>query len=372
MIELIVGVGKQAKRLTIRKVESGRLSEILFLSLPHMIYPEEHLMQSASEFQAQLTGQHPLSSEYDFEAWLVCTAEGQPLMRAALTLPHVEQRTAYLGYFETTSQDQELMQKFVDFLSQRARYLRNAETLIGPVQGSFWLGYRMQLSGFSDLPFTGEPHNPAYYPRLWKAAGFELKEQYVSNFFQQIPTQYRESRLKQRYQKFIAEGVRFISPKRSEWQVVLPEVFALLSKLYQEFPLFETISFEQFSEVFNQYQQILDFQMVQLAYKADQLVGFVITVPDYGNLVYRPLTRMNLLRILKRRRLARRYTVMYLGVDGDYLGLGSALSYLIYQAIESRSAYAVAGLIHQSRVTKNYVADLKAYQHHYGIYEKKI
>lgn len=358
--------------VSIRKVEAGSLEEILCLALPQLIYPEDRLMQSAGEFQAQLAGNHPLSVTYEFEAWLMCTADGQPLMRAALTFPYSRPGVGYLGYFESVTRDEGLMRAFISSLSQRARDLKGAETLIGPVQASFWLGYRMQLSGFSDAPFTGEPHNPAYYPKLWEAAGFELKEHYVSNFFQQIPAQYRESRLKKRYQKFMAEEVRFLSPKRGQWQEVLPEVFSLLSDLYRDFPLFEGISFEQFSEVFSDYQQILDFSMVQLAYKEERLVGFVITVPDYGHLVYRPMTGLNILKILKRRRKAKRYTIMYLGVDGDYLGLGSALSYLIYEAIEARSAYAVAGLIHQGKVTKNYVSDLQAYQHHYGIYEKKI
>lgn len=358
--------------ISIRKVEAGSFEEILCLALPEKIYPADRLMQSSSELQAQIAGTHPLSGTYDFEAWLLCSEDGQPLMRAALTFPHSKADTAYLGYFESVTQDTERMRVFIDFLSQRARDLKDVQTLSGPVQASFWLGYRMQLSGFADAPFTGEPHNPAYYPKLWEAAGFELKEEYVSNFFQQIPEQYREPRLKQRFSKFKQEGVKFVSPKRAQWQEVLPEVYRLLSELYQDFPIFEAITFEQFAQVFNDYQQILDFSMVQLAYKDAQLVGFVITMPDYGHLVYRKMTALNLVKILKRRRQAKRYTVMYLGVDSQYLGLGSALSYLIYQAIEHKHAYAVAALIHGNKVTKRYVSELQAYQHHYGLYEKQL
>lgn len=357
---------------SIRKVEVGSLEEILCLALPQKIYTKERLMQSAREFQMQLAGKHPLSKTYTFEAWLLCGAEGQPLMRAALTFPHNRPQVAYVGYFESVSRDEAIMQEFVDFLSQRAQAFNGAKTLLGPVQASFWVSYRMQLSGFSDAPFTGEPHNPDYYPTLWQAAGFELTEQYVSNFFHQIPQAYRESRLKKRYEMFRKRGLRFVSPKREQWQEVLPEVFDLLSDLYREFPLYDAISFEQFAEVFNDYQQILDFSMVQLAYQEECLVGFVITVPDYGPLPYQAMTALNILKLLKRRRKARRYTIMYLGVERKYLGLGSALSYLIYQAIEARSAYAVAGLIHQGKVTQNYASDLKAYQHHYGIFEKKL
>lgn len=358
--------------VSIRRVVSGSLEEILCLALPGLIYPEGRLMQSASEFQAQVAGTHPLSGLYEFEAWLMCDGDGQPLMRAALTFPHTKPNVAYLGYFESVTQEAALMREFIDSLSQRAREVKDVKSLIGPVQASFWLGYRMQLSGFSDAPFTGEPHNPAYYPALWEAAGFKLKESYLSNFFHQIPKQFQQPRLKKRYRKFVAEGVRFVSPERSQWQAVLPPVFDLLSELYQDFPLFESISFEQFAQVFGEYQHILDFSMVKLAYQQEQLVGFVITFPDYGQLVHRPVKGLNLLKILKRRRKARRYVVMYLGVDGNYLGLGSALSYLIYQEIEARSAYAVAALIHQDKVTKAYVADLQAYQHHYGVYQKEI
>lgn len=367
-----MAIKEKTDSVLIRKVETGSLEEILCLALPHLIYPEGQLMQSAREFQAQLAGEHPLSDTYEFEAWLLCGVDGQPLMRAALTFLHSRPKMAYLGYFESVSQDKDLMRQFVDFLSQRAREVKKVETLVGPVQASFWISYRMQLSGFLDKPFTGEPHNPSYYPTLWKAAGFELKEEYVSNFFQKIPESYVESRLKRRYAMFKQRGIRFVSPKRGQWQTVLPEIFHLLSDLYQDFPLFELITLEQFEKVFSDYQQMLDFSMVKLAYKHKELVGFVITVPDYGQLVYQPMTGMTLLKILKRRHQARRYTILYLGVDDAYLGLGSALSYLIFREIEGRSAYAVAGLIHQTKVTKHYVSELQAYQHKYGLYEKKL
>lgn len=356
--------------LTFRRVESATLDEMAFLSLPHAIYPPEYWTEDASEIQTLIAGTHPISSRHEFEAWVAYKGD-EIVLRAALTWPHADDTCVYLGYFESLYNDFELFQAFMNHLDQVAKS-RGAQRMIGPVQASFWVSYRMLLSGYEDTPFTGEPYNPPYYPVLWEAVGFELTERYLSNFFKRIEAVGPHQRLSKRYQQFLDKGLTFKDAKAKEWEAILPQVYQLLSELYKGFPLFETITYVEFKQIFKDYQQILDFTMVKLAYDQARLVGFVITVPDYGNLVYGSLNPLTLLRILRIRHKAERYTVMYLGVDEDYLGLGSALTHLIYQAIEKRSAYAVAGMIHHTKVTKNYLPDMQTKQHHYGIFERTL
>lgn len=350
--------------IEIRQVKPDSQEMADFLALPAKIYPKDRLMQDKAEEKAQLTGQHALSSQYSFRAY-VGYRNGQVLIRAALiTYPTMLQ--AYLGYFEAFN-DKEMMQALIANLSQEAKDL-GCHSIIGPIQASFWLGYRLRLNAFDQAPFTGEPNQPAYYQELWQAEGFILKEKYLSNFYQQIPAGAHQRRLAKRYEQFLAKGYQIISPKRKDWEQVSLEVFDLLRQVYAHFPVFQSISRQQFAQLFAPYKQILDFSMVKLAYLDGALVGFLITMPDYGNLVYGKMTPFKLLKILRIRRRAKRYLIMYLGVGDDHLGLGSALTHPIYEAIRERHAHAVGALIHQGTVTENYVPELQENQHYYGLF----
>ena len=165
--------------LEIKPVKPNTTELADFLALPKRIYQPVHLMQSEEEELALIEGSHPLSSDLETYAF-VGYEEGQPRIRGILTF-YSGDEAAYLGFFESIN-DQQIASAFIEHLAGFARSL-GAIKIIGPVQASFWLGYRMQLTGTEEPPFTGEPHNPAYYPQLWWAAGFELKECYLSNFY---------------------------------------------------------------------------------------------------------------------------------------------------------------------------------------------
>ena len=336
-----------------------------FLALPKKIYRPEHLMQSEEEELALIEGNHPLSSDLETYAF-VGYEEGQPRIRGILTF-YSGDEAAYLGFFESIN-DQQIASAFIEHLAGFARSL-GASKIIGPVQASFWLGYRMQLTGTKELPFTGEPHNPDYYTELWQAAGFELKERYLSNFYPKVSNQTHQDKLVHRFGSFEKAGFIICSPKKKDWDQASLQVFELLNRLYQDFPIYRSISSQQFSQIFQKYQYILDFSMVKLAYKEGKLAGFLIAMPDYGSLVYQKLTPLNLAKLFWTKRFAKRYTIMYLGVDEEFLGLGSALAYPIFKEAQKRQASAIGALIHQKTVTRHYAAELQGYKHEYGLFE---
>ncbi|MBM6614944.1 hypothetical protein JTF06_08575 [Desemzia sp. RIT804] len=350
--------------LEIFSVVSGEQTEADFLQFPQRIYKKDELMQSISEKQAQISGQHPLSPAYTFQAFNGYQ-EGQMVIRGALIKPH-HLEDYYLGYFEAVD-DVTIMTQFINILSEKVRE-KNGKRVVGPVQGSFWLGYRMKVKGFERTPFTSEPHNPAYYPKLWQAAGFKEIEHYTSNFYHSIPPQYESTKLAKRYQSFVEKGYRFISPKREDWSTVSLEVFDLLSTLYKDFPLYQKVTAEQFTHIFADLKQVIDFSMVKLAYKDQQLVGFLITLPDYGNLIYRKMTMLNLAKILYKRWRAKRYIILYLGVDPNHLGLGLAMSYPVFRQVKQRKAEIVGALIHEKTVTDRYVTEMQKDSHAYSLW----
>ena len=112
--------------------------------------------------------------------------------------------------------------------------------------------------------------------------------------------------------------------------------------------------------------------MVKLAYKEGKLAGFLIAMPDYGSLVYQKLTPLNLAKLFWTKRFPKRYTIMYLGVDEQFLGLGSALAYPIFKEAQKRQASAIGALIHQKTVTRHYAAELQGDKHEYGLFELRL
>ena len=350
--------------LEIISVVSGEKSEADFLQFPQHIYNKEDRMQSVSEEQAQISGQHPLSPTYTFQAFNGYQ-DGKVVIRGALIKPH-HIDDYYLGYFEALD-DVTVMIQFIQTLSDKVRN-ENGQHIVGPVQGSFWLGYRMKVNGFERTPFTSEPHNPWYYPKLWQAAGFKEIEHYTSNFYRSIPPQYESKKLAKRYQSFVEKGYRFISPKPEDWPTVSLEVFGLLRVLYKDFPLYQAITAEQFSQIFADLKQVIDFSMVKLAYKDQQLVGFLITLPDYGNLIYRKMTMLNLSKIIYRKWRAKRYIILYLGVNPKHLGLGLATSYPVFKQLKQRKAEVIAALIHENTVTNRYVPEMQEDSHAYSLW----
>ena len=89
----------------------------------------------------------------------------------------------------------------------------------------------------------------------------------------------------------------------------------------------------------------------------------------HGALVYQKLNLFTLAKLLWIKHRAKRYIILYLGIDPQYLGLGSALSYPIFKQAQARGASAVGALIHQHTLTRHYAADLQGTSHTYGLYQ---
>lgn len=351
--------------IEIRRVEVGTREARDFLNLPSQLYKPETCMQNRQEEEQQLAGDYILSPNYQFLAFTGYRDNAVRARVALILYPH--QEVVYLGYFEAYD-DETVVQSLFDRIKEIAREF-GATRILGSIQASFWLGYRLRLNAFEESPFTGEPNQPAYYEKLWHQAGFVLKEKYLSNFYQVIPRMARQERLAKRYQQFLAKGYQILSPKSRDWERIIGEVFVLLSQLYADFPAFQAITEEQFRAIFADYRHILDFSMVKLAYFKGGLVGFLICLPDYGTLVYQKLTLFKLLKIFRLRHKAKRYLVLYMGVQDGHLGLGSALTYPIYQALQARQAFSIGALIHQGTVTQSYVSELQDSRHYYGLFQ---
>ena len=53
--------------------------------------------------------------------------------------------------------------KTIEKFAKENKYKR----IVGPVDASFWLKYRMKINMFYKPPYTGEPYNKDYYYKLY-------------------------------------------------------------------------------------------------------------------------------------------------------------------------------------------------------------
>jgi hypothetical protein len=114
----------------------------------------------------------------------------------------------------------------------------------------------------------------------------------------------------ERHKKYLSEGYRIVSPEKRELDRLFRELYTLIMELYQNFPLFKRIGQEDFRRQFRQLTDVLDLSMIKIAYHEDEPVGFVICLPDYGELPFQPLTVATKLEIFKRKIKSKTYVVL--------------------------------------------------------------
>lgn len=340
-----------------------------FIALPSRIHEKNNLMQKPSEELALLKGTHILSNYFSFTAFL-CYKEEKLIARCAVTI-YPGKEEAYLGFFD--SEDNIDAVKAMTATAEQFAREHGIKKLTGPVDASFWIGYRMKSDKFDEKRFFSEPYGIDYYPKLWREAGFETAEVYVSNIYKKLSKEEEDDeKYRKRYQFFLKKGYRIVSAKKKNWDKVIGEVYTLLIRLYSDFPVFSHITEEEFRELYKSLKMILDFSMVKLAYKDDRLAGFFISVPDYGNRLYGTIGLPELLFLLKNRRRCGNYILLYIGVDEKHLGLGSALSQAMFESLRKKRAASIGALIKKGKVSEKYIDKKILYQREYLLFDKEL
>lgn len=340
-----------------------------FLSLPSRIHEKNTLMQKRTDEIALLQNNHVLSRYFSFTAFL-CYLDDKVVARCAVTIyPYKEE--AYLGFFDSEN-DVEAVKTLFQAAEIYAK--KNGVTrLTGPIDASFWIGYRMKSDKFDEQCFFSEPYGKEYYPALWKECGYEISQVYVSNIYKKLSkTENDDKDYKRRYDYLVKKGYSIVSPKRSDWDGTVGEVYKLLIKLYSDFPVFSHITETEFKELYKSLKTVLDFSMVKLGYKNEKLVGFFIAVPDYRNRLCGNIGLSEILYLLKNRRRCENYILLYIGVDEKHLGLGSGLSQAMFEELRKKRASSIGALIKKGKVSEKYIDKKIIGQREYILLEKRI
>ena len=340
-----------------------------FLKLPRRLYHKNTYVQNINLEKQLLTGSHILSKYFSVILIVVLDEHKTAVSRCTLTL-YTADPAAYIGLFESVN-DQEATAVLFKTAEKLAKQNGKAK-LVGPLNASFWIGYRLKTNKF-DSVYTSEPYNKGYYSELWKSAGFEITDRYYSNALR-VPKETDQSmKCRQRLQMVQDSGYEIHSPTKQTFSENLKEIYQLLIQVYSKFPMFKKIEEHEFCQLFQNLKFVLDFDFVKLIYKEKKLTGFFISVPDYKNLTHQKITIRSLLKILRiKNSNPQKYVLLYMGIDPKHPGLGSAMAELIKQELVKKHAYSIGALFHEGKISGEYYKELAVDRYEYVLFGKDI
>lgn len=337
-----------------------------FLLLGRKLYGD-NCVQDDAMTKSILLSSHTLSKYFKSYNFLVYD-KSKPVGRFILTF-YENDPSAYIGFFECENDD-----NAAEFLFDSAAAFaieKGAEQLIGPVDCSFWIKYRLKINMFDKPSYTGEPYNLEYYKKQFFDNGFESVEHYTSNVYEHIGSDYVNEKFEERFKLFSSQGIVIKDLDFEDFDRNLTEVYYLLSELYSDFPVYKKISLDDFLEMFSSYKKVVDPGMVKFAFYENRMVGFFISVPDYSNLTNN-ITLPKLLKIIKIKSSPKRFIMLYMGVDPLFKGLGKALAYTVLKELKERSASGIGALTRDGKVTQNYAEDLIDERYEYVLLRRKL
>lgn len=338
-----------------------------FLALPKALYPRPYRTQDTKAERAILDGTHPLSGDFTVYPYLLVAGE-TTLARCILTY-YPDDPAAYVGFFESYA-DKEACRTLLAAVEEKAR-ADGKEKLVGPLDASFWIGYRFKVENFEEH-FTGEPDNLPFYADFWEACGFEVAERYYSNYLRSPRPEDPSEKWEKRLQKALERGYEIRSLERGQFDETLRDIYRMLVRLYAKFPAFKLITEEQFTALFGSLKYVVDYECVLLGYKDGELAGFFVCVPNYGTLVDGDLSLRDLPAILRIRRNCKEYVILYIGVDRKHLGLGGAFAQTIRQIGQNKGAGSIAALIHEGNSSGVFFRELTTHTARYVLLEKAL
>lgn len=341
-----------------------------FLDFPEQLYEPEFRTEKREELRDLLAERHVLS-RYFTVVPLVVRESGELLARCVLTF-YPGDETAYLGFFETKDNPQAASRLFT-FAEELARE-RGCIAVEGPMNASFWLGYRMKASHFKEKPYFTELYQPAYYPTLWEGSGFTVAGVYHSNLYAPVEGEMPDEKYRTRFKQFQEQGYTLRSPNRRSFIEDFRAVAQMIRELFQAFPVYKPIRTSEFLDLFAGMKVILNYRYVKLAFDRNgRASGFLIAVPDYGELLNKEkLGVRDTLRLLYTKWTTRRYIILYMGVRPGHEGLGSALVYSLMEEFRQKRIQAISSYIQEGKVSGSYVFASVQEQREYRYYRKML
>lgn len=339
-----------------------------FIKLSHKLYDKKTNTQDDKNLRLLLEDKHILSKYFKLNKF--CIYKDDEIVARFVITTYENDDTAYIGFFECIDDDN--IAKFLFDKADKFVKMKGYLQIVGPVDASFWIKYRLKTNFYSKRPYTGEPYNKDYYLKLFIYNNYEIEQTYTSSIYKKVDMDFQNRKYLQRYEDFKNKDYKIISPDIKDWDSLISDIHRLITDLYKDFPVYKYISLEDFKNYFASYKNIINFDMVKMVYYKDEAVGFYISLPNYSNIVYDTNNIINLINIFKIRKNPKEYVMLYMGIDKNHKGLGKALVQSIMDELKISQLKSIGALQRSGNITQTYVNELIEDCYEYVLLKKKV
>lgn len=189
---------------------------------------------------------------------------------------HKGNQPAAIGHFHAT--DPQAGSAALEAACTHLR-VKGATLVLGPVNANTWNPYRLVTESNGRPPFLLEPANPDFYVDAWKASGFTTFAEYHSIIMPpQTEPDPRLSRVKERLHSL---GVRIRNIQMDDFEAELRHLYHVSCISFRNNLLFTPISESGFKESYLPFRDKIRPELVWLAEKGGNCVGYLFCIPDY-------------------------------------------------------------------------------------------
>jgi hypothetical protein len=232
---------------------------------------------------------------------LIAYRDGQPVGRICATInrshnEYYKDKTGFFGFFDCIN-DVEVARALFAAAGKKLKD-EGMETVRGPYNPTVNEDCGLLVEGFEAAPMVMMPYNPPYYLDLYEAVGLKrARDLYAFYLSSAGPAPERISKIVARVKKNTGISIRNLDLKH------LKDEIPILTKLYNQTLDrnwgFVPVKNEDLEFSAQDLKAILDPNMVLIAEKDGQPVGFSLTIPNINELLWKVRSSKGLMRILK-------------------------------------------------------------------------
>ncbi len=149
--------------------------------------------------------------------------------------------------------------------------------IIGPMNGNTWMKHRLIVQTSKRPSFLMEPTEPLTLLSIFEAAGFETLSLYSSSTIDLTTEQPDFSRV----EKIVSDqGITIRQINTNEFESDLTKIYSLCLSAFSHNFLYTPLPKEAFMHSYLSKKELIDPELVILAFKDESLIGFLFCLPD--------------------------------------------------------------------------------------------
>lgn len=267
----------------------------------------------------------------------VCYLDGRPVGRIGaikddLHNQYYNDRVGFFGFFECPN-DQQVANALIHVA---ANWLANhgCTSMRGPVNPSMKSDFGVLVEGHSIPPYVMMGHTPLYYDKLLTQAGLAIAKRFFAFRFQTDVDSAASDAKWRKIDRTMANinkrypNLNFRSIDNANYDTTLRDINELGNQVRRLNYGFVPLTEAELDFMISQMRRIIRFDMIHAAYWNDQLVGFIVNIPDLNWALRKAKGNWEWLRMIQLAywiKKTPRTRVLALGVHEDFRKKGIAI-----------------------------------------------